>query len=209
MNATPTGTSDFFHGHAKWCPKLSLRQGPKGHRLYATLEGRSKFMTQAWPYLAAGSLKGLELKSEMIEREGEQKKQQLECSLVAAGHCWSNMDLGLMQEVCAFVSLCAYISCMHAGVFTHVRGEKRETGLMQTKAKLQCVYKISTCMQNLACLHACWYLCERQTYYNNMRRHKPDVKGLRCETGALWVRIPEERRSHIQFILNLKHHCNF
>lgn len=99
-----------FHGHAKRCLKLSLRQGLKGHDLYAALEGRAKFMTQAWPYLEAGSLKGLELKFEMIEREGE-KKQKLECSLDAAGHCWSNMDTGLMQEVC--VCLRAYINaCM-------------------------------------------------------------------------------------------------
>lgn len=75
-------------------------------------------MTQARPYLAARSLKGLEVKFEMIEREGggrKKKSGKLECSLVAAGHRWSNMNLGLKQEVRACTSVRLQI-CVHTYV---------------------------------------------------------------------------------------------
>lgn len=83
-----------FPGPAKRCLKLSPRQGLKGHDLHAALEGRAKFMTQAWPQLAAGSLKGLELKFEMIEREGEKKNANwnvhwLQLGIVGAIWTWA------------------------------------------------------------------------------------------------------------------------
>lgn len=107
-----------FRGHAKQCLKLSLRQGLKGHDLYAALEGRTKFMTQAWPYLAAGSLKGLELKFEMIEREKKRVTGMfIGCSWASLEQYGPGLNAGsvcmcLHAYMCACQCVCVWI--MHA-----------------------------------------------------------------------------------------------
>lgn len=118
-----------LRGHTKQCLKPSLRWGLKGHDLYAALEGRTKFTTQARPYLAAGALKGLELKFEMIEREGRKETATgmfIGCSWASLEQYGPGLNAG---SVCVCV-------CMHMCVFmwSCVREEEQDIGLIQTKA---------------------------------------------------------------------------
>lgn len=124
-------------------------------------------MTQAWPYLAAGSLKGLELKFEMIEREGGRKKTVtgmfIGCSWASLEQYGPGLNAG---SVC--VSLCIHM-CMHVGVFIRgcVWGERSEILVNMDQSldisRYMClcrgwVWKINTCMQApesvRVCVHA-------------------------------------------------------
>lgn len=83
----------------------------------------------------------------------------MECSLVAAGHCWSSMDLGVMQEVrvrtrtrvlvrtCACMSVCEL--CMR------VSEEKRDAGLIKSKdiSRRVCVC-VCVCKNTNTCTQA-------------------------------------------------------
>lgn len=104
--------------------KLGPRQGLKGHDLHAALEGRAKFMTQARPQLAAGSLKGLELKFEMIEREGGGKTLTgmfIGCSWALLEQYGHGLNAG---SVCARV--CVHITHGRRRVYACARGERTE-----------------------------------------------------------------------------------
>ena len=115
-------------GLAKQYLKLSLRQGHKGQDLHAALEGRAKFPTQAWPYLAAGALKGLELKFEMIEREwrrGTATGMFIGCSWATLKQYGPGLDAGTVcvslfacvhtHVYCTSVCLCGY-ACERGGM---------------------------------------------------------------------------------------------
>lgn len=73
-------------------------------------------MTQARPYLAARSLKGLEVKFEMIEREGGGRKKIWKAGMFI-GCSWASLEQyepgfkagSESVHVCASVDLCAYI----------------------------------------------------------------------------------------------------
>ncbi len=98
---------------------------------------------------------------------GREKKQQLECSLVAAGHRWSNMDQGLMQEVCVSSCMRAYMcarttvcSCGHA--CERRRGTRYWVNTDQSLdiSRYMCVCEnVNTCMQAPACVCACLLAC--------------------------------------------------
>lgn len=114
-------------------------------------------MTQARPYLAARSLKGLEVKFEMIEREGEEEKKSWKAGMFI-GCSWASLEQyepGLKAgsecvRVCASADLCAYICArMSACLCSMLMQHACERRVMRYRANTERKVDFSKYMQSV------------------------------------------------------------